>query len=330
MEPVRLGRSGLKVSPLALGTAAFGDPSLRAWNLGEEAASSLVAAAFDRGVTLFDTGSTYGGGLAETRLGAALARLGHRHDVTITTKIFFPTGPGPNERGLSRQHLTNVLDRSLKRLGTDFVDLLMIHRFDSGTPIEETLATLEHFVRSGRVRYLGASSMSAWRLMKMLSLQDSQGFSPFIAMQGHYNLVYREEEREMIPLCREEGLGYMAWSPLARGRLAGPQADITRLQGDPLARASFDPALDRPALDALSVLAAATGLGQAELSLAWLAGKGVIPVIGPSGIEQLDRAIAGVRLAKEELSFASVESAYLPHAVIGFDPKAESASAPDS
>lgn len=323
MEPVRLGRSGLKVSPLALGTAAFGDPTARAWNLGEQVAEALVAAAFDRGITLFDTGSTYGGGLAEARLGAALSRLGHRHEVTVVTKIFFPTGPGPNDRGLSRQHLLATLDRSLKRLRTDFVDLLMIHRFDPDTPIEETLTTLDHFVRSGRVRYLGASSMSAWRLMKMLDLQRHAGLSPFIVMQGHYNLLYREEEREMIPLCREEGLGYMAWSPLARGRLAGPLADAGRLENDPLARAGFNHALDRPVLDALSDVSAVTGIGHAELALAWLAGRNAIPVVGPSDVEQLDRAVAGIKRARDVLPIAKLESAYRPHSVFGFDLEAE-------
>lgn len=323
MEPVRLGRSGLRVSPLGLGTAAFGDPSRSPWSVGADGVWPLVSRAFDRGITLFDTGTTYGDGLAETRLGEALERLGQREAWTVVTKIFFPTGPGANDRGLSRQHLIAALDRSLQRLRIDYVDLLMIHRFDPGTPIEETLAALDDFVRSGRVRYLGASSMSAWRLMKMLGHQRAVGLSPFIVMQGHYNLLYREEEREMIPLCHEEGLGYMAWSPLARGRLAGPAADASRLQQDRLARERFDEPADRPVLDALADLSQDTAIPSAQLALAWLRGRGAISVVGPSNPAELDSAVDALSLDPERIDFSAVEAAYRPHDVIGFDPDKE-------
>lgn len=323
MEMRRLGRSGLKVPPLALGTAAFGDTARSSWSVGADGVWPLVSRAFDKGITLFDTGTSYGGGLAETRLGEALHRLGHRQDVTIVTKIFFPAEPGSQHRGLSRRHLIAALDRSLDRLRTDYVDMLMIHRWDRDAPVEETLSTLDGFVRSGRVRYLGASSMSAWRLMKMLALQRGGGMEPFVAMQGHYNLLYREEEREMIPLCREEGLGYMAWSPLARGRLAGPRADPVRLREDPLASARFSAALDQPVLDALDRAASATGLPHAVLALGWLAGRGAIPVIGPSAPAELDIAVEGMRAGTGKEALQAVEQAYRPHEVIGFSPLEE-------
>ena len=323
MEPRRLGTSGLLVSPLILGTAAFGDPARSPWNVGPDAAWPLVRAAFDRGITTFDTGTTYGNGLAEERLGAALERIGNRQAVTVVTKVYFPTGPAPHERGLSRRHLINALDRSLKRLRTDHVDMLMIHRWDRDTPLEETLSTLDGFVRSGRVRYLGASSMSAWRLMKMLGHQRHRAMAPFTAMQGYYNLLYREEEREMIPLCREEGLGYMAWSPLARGRLAGSAADALRLAQDPLAAARHDGAVDDPVLHALGRAASDSGRRPAEIALGWLARAGAIPVIGATSAEELDAAVAGVLNPPEPKLLAEVESTYRPHEVIGFDPRDE-------
>ncbi|CAN5340040.1 aldo/keto reductase [soil metagenome] len=322
MQPRRLAREcGLMVSPLALGTAAFGDPGSAAWNVGADAVWPLVSGAFDRGITLFDTGSTYGGGLAETRLGAALARLGNREQVAVTTKIFFPTGPGPNDRGLSRKHLIATLDRSLARLQTDYVDLLMIHRFDPNVPIEETLTTLDGFVRSGRVRYLGASSMSAWRLMKMLGLQRANNLAPFVAMQGHYNLLYREEEREMIPLCEEEGLGYLAWSPLARGRLAGGAADPVRLKADRRIAERSDSTLDARVLEPLD-RAATPAVSQAQIALAWLASRGAIPVIGASTPAEIDLAVKAIA-SPRPCDFAPLEAGYRPQAVLGFDPKDE-------
>jgi len=323
MEMLRLGRSGLRVSPLALGTAAFGDSARSPWSVGADGVWPLVSHAFDRGISLFDTGTSYGGGLAEVRLGEALHRLDRRQDVTIVTKVYFPAEPGSQDRGLSRRHLIAALDRSLARLRTDYVDMLMIHRWDREAPVEETLSTLDGFVRSGRVRYLGASSMSAWRLMKMLGLQRSGGMEPFVAMQGHYNLLYREEEREMIPLCREEGLGYMAWSPLARGRLAGPRADPVRLREDRLASARFDAALDQLVLDALDKAAGATGLPHAALALGWLAGRGAIPVVGPSTPAELDVALEGLRAGEGEDVLLAAELAYRPHGVIGFSPLEE-------
>ncbi|RYE03788.1 MAG: aldo/keto reductase [Sphingomonadales bacterium] len=326
MEPVRLGRSDLSVPPLILGTASFGDPSAAAWNLGGDAVWPLIRHAFDHGITAFDTGSTYGAGLAETRLGEALFRLGRRAQVTITTKVYFPTGDGPDDRGLSRKHLFSALDTSLKRLRTDHVDMLMIHRWDAETPIEETLAALDEIVRSGRARYIGASSMSAWRMMKALGLQKANGFAPFVAMQGLYNLLYREEEREMIPLCEEEGVGYTAWSPLARGYLAGPQANATRLAQDRFASERFEGDLDAPVLAALDAAVAATGLSHATLALAWLRARNAIPVIGASSPAEIDVALAAVRTPLDAETIGRLEAPYRPHPVRGFDPKDERAA----
>ncbi|RYD68188.1 MAG: aldo/keto reductase [Sphingomonadales bacterium] len=317
--------SALSASPIALGTAAFGDNDRGCWNVGEYRAHRLVRHAFDRGVTLFDTGSSYGGGLAERRLGDALASIGHRDAVQIVTKLFFPSTAGGADGGLSRAAMTATLDRSLSRLRTDHVDMLMIHRWDPQVPLDETLAALDSFVRSGRVRSLGASSMSAWRLMKALSLQRHAGYAPFAAMQGYYNFLYREEEREMIPLCREEGLHYMAWSPLARGRLAGPAADRGRLAADPLAAARHDDAVDAPVLAALDTVSAETGIPQAALALRWLRERGAQPVIGASTEAEINIAVNAVTSPMPMPDLSPVERAYRPHAVLGFDPKAEQA-----
>jgi aryl-alcohol dehydrogenase-like predicted oxidoreductase len=310
------------LGPMTLGTAAFGSAANAAWNIDEAAACRLVSRAVDFGITSFDTGSSYGAGLAEQYLGSALARLGRRHEINLTTKIFFPSFPGADDGGLSRRNLITTLDRSLARLRTDYVDLLIIHRFDRLVPIDETLRTLDEFVRSGRVRFLGASSMSAWRLMKMLAHQRAHGLAPFVAMQGHYNLLYREEEREMLPLTREEGLIYTAWSPLARGRLAGLAGDRTRLAQDRLAVERFDATLDTPVLAALDALSVQTGLPHAQIALAWLIRQGIVPVLGASCPEELSVALAA-RDATRAIDFRSVEVAYRPHGVIGFDPRDE-------
>ena len=317
--------SALSASPIALGTAAFGDDDRGSWNVGEDRAHRLVRHAFDRGITLFDTGSSYGGGLAEQRLGDALAAIGERVAVRIVTKLFFPSTPGAGDGGLSRAAMTATLDRSLKRLRTDHVDMLMIHRWDPAVPLDETLAALDGFVRSGRVRSIGASSMSAWRLMKALGLQRQDGLAPFAAMQGYHNLLYREEEREMIPLCREEGLHYMAWSPLARGRLAGPAADAGRLATDPLAAVRHDEALDAPVLAALDAVSAETGVPHAALALRWLSERGAQPVIGASSEAEIDIALDAVTGKTPMPDLSTVERAYRPHGVLGFDLEAEQA-----
>ncbi len=313
--------------PLTIGTAHFGDPQRTAWHLGEDDIGSLVRGAIDRGLVFFDTATSYGGGLAEQRLGAAIEALGVREETLIATKVFFPTGPGPNDRGLSRRHLLSAVDSSLARLRTDRIDLLYIHRWDGETPIEETLAALDHLVRSGRVRYLGASSMSAWRLMKAVALQRQAVFSPFVAMQGHYNLLYREEEREMIPMCREEGLGYLAWSPLARGLLAGSHADARRLAVDRRLAAWRCEANEASVLGALDALAEDRGELPAALAIAWLRARDVVPVVGASSVEEIDVALRGLAIELGREVVEALEEGYRARPVLGFDPAAESATA---
>jgi 1-deoxyxylulose-5-phosphate synthase len=230
----RLGRSGLVVSRLCVGSASFGNRATQEWRTDQDAANVIVRTALERGINFFDTGPTYGGGEAETILGSALRAAASRDAYVLASKVFFATGPGPNDRGLSRRHILASVEASLRRLQVDHLDLLLMHRWDPHTPLEETLQTFDLLVRSGKVRYVGASSMSAWRFMKALSLQRAAGFAPFVSMQNYYNLIYREEEREMLPLCEEEGVGVTPWSPLARGLLAGAAAQPGRVSSDPL------------------------------------------------------------------------------------------------
>src|SRR5688572_23056915 len=221
MEYINLGHTGLKVSRICLGAMTYGSPQWREWVLSEEASRPFIQRALDLGINFFDTADVYSLGASEEVLGRALKDFARRDEVIIATKVYNPMGPGPNQRGLSRKHIMDSIDASLRRLGTDYVDLYQTHRWDSETPIEETLEALNDLVRMGKVRYLGASSMYAWQFAQALYLADRHGWSRFVAMQNHYNLVYREEEREMIPLCRAEGIGLIPWSPLARGFLAG-------------------------------------------------------------------------------------------------------------
>jgi aryl-alcohol dehydrogenase-like predicted oxidoreductase len=318
MQYRRLGNSGLKVPPICVGTATFGANTGHSWRQGKEEAAALVRGAFDRGLYFFDTGSTYGGGESEALLGEAIRGL-PRRDLVLTSKVYFPTGSSPNARGLSRKNILASLDASLAKLGTDHLDIYMIHRWDPETPVEETLAALDSIVSSGRARYLGASSMAAWQLMKALMLQRSGGLAPFICMQNYYNLLYREEEREMQQLCVEEGIGMLPWSPLARGLLAGGEANSDRLREDRLVSARFDPDVDRPVLDALERVAAARGVPMAQIALAWLMSRpGVTaPVLGAEQVAQLDEAIAASMLVLDDAEVAQLEAGYRPHQVIG-------------
>lgn len=321
MQLRKLGRSGLEVTPLCLGTVAFGNEGREAWKLDRSRAERLVAAALDRGINYFDTGNTYSGGESETMLGHALRTAGRRDELVVTSKVFFRTGPGPNQGGLSRKHIFNAIDASLRRLQLDHVDVYMMHRFDPATPPEETLAALDEIVRSGKARYLGASSMPAWRLMQALALQQANGWARFVVMQNHYNLLYREDERELVPLCRELGVGLTPWSPLARGRLAGAGADARRLASDPVAAQFDDPAIDGPTIDAVAALAAARNVAPATVALAWLLQRPcvVAPVIGPLDQAQLDDAVAALALALSDEECALLERHYRPRPVIGHD-----------
>jgi aryl-alcohol dehydrogenase (NADP+) len=324
MQYVNLGSTGLKVSRICLGTMTYGSSKWRPWVLDEDASRPLIKQALEGGINFFDTADMYSLGASEEVLGRALKDFGPtREKIVIATKVYYPVGDDPNQRGLSRKHIMHAIDDSLRRLGTDYVDLYQIHRFDAETPIEETLEALHAVVRAGKALYLGASSMFAWQFAKMLYAADANGWTRFVTMQNHYNLLYREEEREMIPLCLEEGIGVLPWSPLARGLLAGKRrAKTTRAATDTYGHQLYGEELgaaDSRVIDSLEALANESGMPPAQMALAWLLQKpGVIaPIIGVSKPSQLDDALAAleVRLAPETVS--KLEEPYLPHAVAG-------------
>src|SRR5829696_2709092 len=323
MEYVRLGTSGLRVSRICLGMMSYGDPTVRAWQLPEEDAEPIVRHAVEEGVTFFDTADMYSRGRSEEITGRLLARFfPSRDDYVLATKAYFPTGPGPNDRGLSRKHLLAAVDASLRRIGTDYVDLYQIHRWDYETPIEETMAALHDIVRAGKARYIGASSMYAWEFAKAQYTARTAGWTSFVSMQNHYNLVYREEEREMIPLCLDEGVGVLPWSPLARGLLAGSR---TRGGAETTVRSGSDPVAemyeesDFDVVDVVREVADARGLPPAQIALAWLLGKPAVtaPIVGATKLGHLQDAIAAtdVRLTEEESR--RLEAPYRPHPILG-------------
>jgi aryl-alcohol dehydrogenase-like predicted oxidoreductase len=299
---------------------SFGDTATRAWHLDEAAAEPIVRHAVEAGVTFFDTADMYSDGASEEITGRLLAKhFGHRDDYVLATKVFFPTGSGPNDRGLSRKHILAGIDGSLRRLGTDFVDLYQIHRWDPETPIEETMDALHDVVRAGKARYLGASSMFAWQFAKAQRVAAT----PFVSMQNHYNLAYREEEREMVPLCLDQGVGVIPWSPLARGFLAGNRSRsgdplTLRAGSDPLGDTYYGPA-DFDVVDRLVEVAAARNLPPAQVALAWLLHKpGVTaPIIGATKLAHLSDAVAAVEVALTADEVARLEEPYRPHPVLG-------------
>jgi aryl-alcohol dehydrogenase-like predicted oxidoreductase len=324
-----MGRSGLKVSRLALGCMTFGDPAWRAWVLDEAATRPIFEKALDLGITFFDTANMYSKGASEVVTGRLLAGL-PRSRFVLATKLHFAMGDGANERGQSRKHIFEAVDSSLKRLGMDYIDLLQIHRFDSETPWEETLDALDDVVRSGRARYLGASSMEAWRFMKALSIQRANGFAPFVSMQNHYNLLYREEEREMLPLCREEGIGVIPWSPLARGFLAGNRAApnaagtdhggaTTRAKTDTIAHGYYGSEADLGIVAAVERVAKRHGVPMARIAYAWVASRPGItaPIVGISKLHQFDDAVAALDLKLTAEDVAELEAPYQPKPVTG-------------
>jgi aryl-alcohol dehydrogenase-like predicted oxidoreductase len=324
MQYVKLGSAGLKVSRLCLGTMTYGSSKWRPWVLDEEASRPLIKQALEAGINFFDTADMYSLGASEEVLGRALKDFGPARDkLVIATKVFYPVGDDPNQRGLSRKHIMHAIDDSLRRLGTDYVDLYQIHRFDAETPIEETIEALHDVVRSGKALYLGASSMPAWQFAKMLSAADANGWTRFVTMQNHCNLIYREEEREMIPLCLDEGIGVLPWSPLARGLLAGKRRKETvRAETDTYGKQLYGEQIseaDSRVVDRLESVAAQLDLAPAQVALAWLLHKpGVVaPIIGVSKPAQLDDALAAleVRLAPETIS--KLEEPYVPHPIAG-------------
>jgi aryl-alcohol dehydrogenase (NADP+) len=302
----------------------YGTPAWRPWVLDEAASRPFIARALEHGINFFDTADMYSRGASEEVLGRALKDFAVRDQVVIATKAFYPMGAGPNDRGLSRKHLFDAIDASLKRLGTDYVDLYQIHRFDYDTPIEETLEALHDIVQSGKVRYLGASSMFAWQFMKMLAVADAHGWTRFVSMQNHYNLVYREEEREMLPLCREEGIGVIPWSPLARGFLAGNRrganrGETARAKSDEFAHQLYYTDADFTIADRVAEIAAASGVKPTQIALAWLLARPGLtaPIIGASQLPHLDEAVAAVALHLDPAEVARLEEPYRPHPTLG-------------
>jgi aryl-alcohol dehydrogenase (NADP+) len=324
MDYVRLGSTGLKVSRICLGMMTYGSPEWHPWTLDEAASRPFVKRALDRGVNFFDTADMYSRGASEDVTGRALKEFAKRDQVIVATKVCLPMGGGPNDKGLSRKHLLDGIDASLGRLGMDYVDLYQIHRFDYDTPIEETMETLHDIVRSGKVRYVGASSMYAWQFGRMLAVAEQHGWTKFVSMQNHLNLIYREEEREMLPLCRAEGIGVIPYSPMARGFLAGDRrkqggGETARANSDTLAAKFYFAESDFAIADRVGELAKRRGASRMQIALAWvLARPGVTaPIVGASKLAHLDEAIDAldVLLTADECRY--LEELYQPHTVVG-------------
>ena len=321
MEYINLGSTGLKVSRICLGCMTYGSSSWRQWVLNEEEGRPFIKQALEQGINFFDTADMYSLGASEQVLGRALKDFGPSRDkLVIATKVFFPLGDDPNQKGLSRKHIMHAIDDSLHRLGTDYVDLYQIHRFDYETPIEETLVALHDVVKSGKARYIGASSMFAWQFAQMLNTSDRLGITRFVTMQNHYNLVYREEEREMVPLCQAEGVGLLPWSPLARGLLAGNRkAQTLRSKEDDYSKKLYTQEADDRVVDCVAQVAKDRGVPAAQVALAWLLQKSQVtsPIVGASKPHHLQDAVAAVSLKLTQQEISQVESVYVPHPVLG-------------
>jgi 1-deoxyxylulose-5-phosphate synthase len=323
MQYVNLGSTGLNVSRLCLGAMTYGTPEWRAWVLSEAEGQPFFRRAVELGINFFDTADMYSNGASEEITGRALREYARREEVVIATKVFFPMGPGPNQRGLSRAHIMDAIDASLRRLGTDYVDLYQIHRYDPTTPIEETLQALHDVVRAGKARYIGASSMYAWQFARALYLADLHGWTRFSTMQNHYNLIYREEEREMIPLCMAEGIGVIPWSPLARGLLAGKRqkggGETTRAQTDEYSRQWYYQDADYEIAQRNADLAQRLGVAPAQTAIAWMLRRPGItaPIIGASKMPHLEQAVAALDMQLSDEDMRLLEDAYTPHPVLG-------------
>ena len=324
MDYVNLGKTGLKVSRICLGTMTYGSKESREWYLEEAQSRPFIKKALDLGINFFDTANVYSTGVSEEIVGKALRDYARRDDYVLATKVYNTMGPGPNDRGLSRKHIMQQIDASLIRLGLDYVDLYQTHRWDNETPIEETLEALHDVVKAGKARYIGASSMYAWQFTKALYLADLHGWTRFVSMQNHYNLVYREEEREMIPLCQTEGIGIIPWSPLARGFLTGSRkqqdfGDTTRAKTDDFAKSMYYQPEDFTVVDRVVELAGKKGVSAAQIATAWILNKpGVTaPIIGATKMYQLEEAVAAleIELSQDEMQY--LEEPYRPHRVLG-------------
>lgn len=327
MQYTYLGRTGVKVSRLCLGCMSYGSSSWRPWVLDEEGTAPFFRRAIEAGVNFFDTADAYSLGASEKVTGRLLREYANRDEVVIATKVFFPMTEKLNMGGLSRKHIQQACDASLKRLGVDVIDLYQIHRLDPHTPIEETLAALDHLVTQGKVRYIGASSMYAWEFMRALALSDQRGLARFVTMQNHYNLVYREEEREMLPLCEAEEVSVIPWSPLARGMLAGTRTTLgddstTRSQSDRVDQILYDQPSDWDVVEAVKHVAAQRGEKPAQVALAWLLAKPSVaaPILGATKLTHLDDALEAVEKQLSEEEIGLLEAPYKPHPVKGIQP----------
>lgn len=325
MKYVRLGNSGLEVSAVALGCMSYGEPNsgTHGWTLPEEDSRPFLRQALDLGINFFDTANMYSAGTSEKIVGQVLRENGHREELVIATKAYFAMHEGPNGQGLSRKVMFQEVENSLRRLGTDYIDLYIIHRFDDVTPLEETLEALNDLVRAGKVLYLGASSMAAWQFAKCLHLQRANGWARFISMQNHYNLINREEEREMLPLCKDEGVGVTPWSPLARGRLARPWGTQSARTGlDLVGQGLYNhfESSDSQVLDAVGQIAEQRAVTRSEVALAWLHAQPAVvaPIVGATKPHHLEVAVKSLELelTKEELE--QLQKPYVPHYPAGF------------
>ncbi len=326
MQYTRLGRSGLSVSRLCLGCMTYGMPERGAhpWTLDEAASRPLIQRAIELGINFFDTANAYSDGTSEEIVGRALRDFARRDEIVVATKVRYANRKAPNVGGLSRKAILFEIDASLQRLGMDYVDLYQVHRADPHTPIEETMEALHDVVKAGKARYIGASSMHAWQFAKAQQVARQHGWTPFVSMQPEWSLLYREEEREMLPLCRDQGVGVIPWSPLARGRLARPWGEHTpRIASDVFGTGLFahTEAADRGVADALAALSAARGLPRAQLALAWLLRQPGLtaPIIGASRPGHFDDAVAALGVTLSDAEAAALEAPYLPHAVVGFE-----------
>lgn len=324
MEYQNLGKSGIKVSRICLGTMTYGSTKWRDWVLDEEEARPFIKRALELGINFFDTADAYSLGVSEEIVGRALKDFARRDEVVIASKVFFSMGDKPNQGGLSRVHIMNAIDDSLRRLGTDYLDLYQIHRWDADTPIEETLEALHDIVKSGKVRYIGASSMYAWQFAKSLYLADLEGWTRFVAMQNHYNLVYREEEREMLPLCLSEGIGVIPWSPLARGFLSGNRSrqdwgETTRAKSDGFAHDMYYQESDFDVVERVKEVANKRGVTPAQIALAWLLHQPAVtsPIIGASKMDHLEQGVAAIEIQLSSEEIERLEEPYQPHPVLG-------------
>ncbi|MFY7949329.1 MAG: aldo/keto reductase [Gemmatimonas sp.] len=325
MHFTSLGSTGLSVSRLCLGCMSYGTPDWRPWVLDEAQSRPFFRRAIEAGINFFDTANMYSLGVSEEVTGRALREFGRLDELVIATKVFFPVGTGPNSQGLSRKHIVQACEASLRRLGVETIDLYQIHRFDPVVPIEETLAALDQLVHSGKVRYIGASSGVAWQFAKALSASERHGWARFVSMQNHYNLLYREEEREMIPLCETERVGCLPWSPLARGLLAGSRSSVTdrsastRAATDSYGHTLYDDQVNWDIVEAVRTIAAQRGVPMTQIALAWLLSKPAVaaPIVGATKLEQLDEALGAVDLVPSADEVAMLEAPYRPQPVRG-------------